>query len=78
MRRHYGVRTLRYKLIRYYEIDEWELFDLETDPRELSSVYDDPEYADVVAELTERLERLRAEYAVPDEDSVPYVEWPPN
>jgi hypothetical protein len=30
--RQYGVRTQRYKLIHYYEIGEWELFDLARDP----------------------------------------------
>lgn len=69
---HYGVRTLRYKLIYYYAdaleqmgaIDdskepEWELFDLEKDPYELNNVYDDPDYADVVVELTAELARLQ-------------------
>ncbi|MGH7444056.1 MAG: sulfatase family protein, partial [Longimicrobiales bacterium] len=36
--RQYGVRTERYKLIHYYEVDEWELFDLSRDPHELVSV----------------------------------------
>ncbi len=71
---HYGVRTLRYKLIYYYAdaldqpgaIDEtyepeWELFDLANDPYELHSVYDDPAYADIVNELKEELHRLQAE-----------------
>jgi arylsulfatase A-like enzyme len=74
VRRHYGVRTQRYKLIYYYEIDEWELFDLETDPDELNSVYADPEYADVVADLKTRLAQLRVDYEVPEEDPVPYPE----
>ncbi len=78
VRRHYGVRTTRHKLIHYYEIDEWELFDLERDPREMRSVFADPEYADVVAQLTERLGQLRDQYAVPEDDPVPYVDWPPN
>jgi arylsulfatase A-like enzyme len=42
VQRHYGVRTDRYKLIHYYQIDEWELFDLENDPIEMQSVYEDP------------------------------------
>ena len=71
---HYGVRTRRYKLIYYYadalgtpgSIDdskepEWELFDLEKDPYELNSVYDDPAYADVVKELKGELRRLQTE-----------------
>jgi len=37
---------------------EWELFDRESD---LRNVYDDPGYADTVAELTSELARLQAE-----------------
>jgi arylsulfatase A-like enzyme len=74
VRRHYGVRTQRFKLIHYYEIDEWELFDLERDPDELHSVYGDPEYAGVVDELKDRLAELRAEYNAPEQDPVPYPE----
>lgn len=68
--RHYGVRTDRYKLIYYYEIDEWELFDLEEDPEELESVYGEPEYADVAEELQAELKRLREHYQVPEESPV--------
>jgi arylsulfatase A-like enzyme len=60
--KHYGVRTERYKLIHYYETDEWECFDLETDPHELRSVYDDPAYSGAVADLRTELQRLRAYY----------------
>ncbi len=46
VKRHYGVRTQRYKLIHFYnDIDEWELYDLQRDPHELKSVYNDPGYA---------------------------------
>jgi len=62
VRRHYGVRTDRYKLIYYYEIDEWELFDLEKDPDELKSVYDDAAYAETVKDLKTELQRLRGHY----------------
>jgi arylsulfatase A-like enzyme len=60
VRRHYGVRTNRYKLIHfYYDIDAWELFDLQTDPHELTNVYDDPRYAATVPELRTELYRLQ-------------------
>ena len=71
VRRHYGVRTNRYKLIYYYEIDEWELFDLERDPSELTSVYRDPEYRATVEQLKELLKNLQEQYKVPGEDPVP-------
>ena len=45
---HYGVRTERYKLIYFNKIDQWELFDLQNDPREMKNVYADPAYAETV------------------------------
>jgi len=63
VKRHYGVRTQRHKLIHFYnDIDEWELYDLQSDPDELKNVYSDPRYADVARELTAELKRLRAQY----------------
>jgi arylsulfatase A-like enzyme len=68
VRRHYGVRTARFKLIYFHRIDEWELYDLEKDPREMKSVYADPAYADVVKDLKQRLAALRRQYK--DDDTV--------
>jgi arylsulfatase A-like enzyme len=65
--RHYGVRTESHKLIYFYTLDEWELYDLEEDPDELTSVYEDPAYASVRSELETELERLREYYAVPED-----------
>jgi arylsulfatase A-like enzyme len=62
VQRHYGVRTERYKLICYYDVRQWELFDLQTDPHEMKSVCDDPKYADVRRELEAELKRLQSEY----------------
>ena len=62
VREHYGVRTQRYKLIHYYEIDEWELFDLARDPHELKSVHADPTYAKQRETLAAELKRLRMFY----------------
>ncbi|HEY6596064.1 MAG TPA: sulfatase [Asanoa sp.] len=71
---HDGVRTRTHKLVRYYADGlglpgtsrrampvEWELFDLQTDPSELRSVYDDPAYAAVRDELTVLLARVQRE-----------------
>jgi arylsulfatase A-like enzyme len=66
--RHYGVRTVRYKLIHYYETDEWELIDLEKDPRELKSFYADEAYTAIRKELERELVRLRMLYNAPDEE----------
>ncbi|MAG55657.1 MAG: sulfatase [Planctomycetes bacterium] len=66
--RHYGVRTDRYKLIHYYRLGEWELFDLQTDPDELRSVHESPEYASIRKELEAELIRLREHYGDTDPD----------
>ncbi len=58
---HYGVRNERYKLIFFNRINEWELFDLQKDPHELKSVYDDPKYAGVQKKMIRELTRLRIE-----------------
>src|SRR5580698_2459583 len=63
--KHEGVRTSRYKLINFYELGEWELYDLEKDPHEMHSVYADPAYAETVKELKAELARLRDYYHVP-------------
>lgn len=60
--RHYGVRTDRYTLVHYPDHDEWELFDLEADPEQLTSVYDDPEYADVQQHLKDKIDELQEKY----------------
>lgn len=72
--KHYGVRTDRYKLIYFHDLHEWELFDLQKDPHELYSVYDDPSYAKVVKDLKKELERLRKELGDHDQ----WVDKPPR
>jgi arylsulfatase A-like enzyme len=58
---HYGVRTDRFKLIYFNKIDQWELFDLAKDPREVKNVYADPAYAETVKTLKEEMYRLKKE-----------------
>ena len=56
VKRHYGVRTDRYKLIHFYnDIDMWELYDLQSDPMEMHNLYGQAEYEPVVKELIEEL-----------------------
>jgi arylsulfatase A-like enzyme len=75
VKRHYGIRTDRYKLIHfYYDIDEWELYDLQADPQELQNLYGQAAYADVQANMHARLEKLRAQYGDSDELSSSFLQ----
>lgn len=63
VKKHYGVRTHRYKLIHFYDdVDIWEFYDLEKDPHELHNDYSDPAYADVIKKLKKELRRLQKKY----------------
>ena len=70
VRRHYGVADGRYKLIHFYEkdVDQWELFDLKTDPQEMKSVYGSADYAKIQKRLAKQLANHRADLKVPDAD----------
>jgi arylsulfatase A-like enzyme len=68
VKRHYGISTDRYKLIHYYyDIDEWELYDLQADPLEMRNVHNDPAYASVKADLHKQLEALIIKYKDSDD-----------
>ncbi len=75
VKRHYGVASERYKLIHfYYDIDEWELYDLEKDPNEMNSVYGDPEYAEVQEMMHQKLEELRGFYGDSDANDKKFLD----
>jgi arylsulfatase A-like enzyme len=66
--KHEGVTNGRLKLIHFYPVGEWELYDLEKDPHELVNVYGKADYAELQQQLHAELDRLRAELAVPPVD----------
>lgn len=72
VRRHYGVTTGQYKLIHYYNLNEWELFDLIDDPEEMQSVYGTTAYNAIQADLTRELQSLREQLKVPETDPRPF------
>ena len=60
---HYGIRTERYKLIHfYYDIDKWELYDLQKDPNELNNLISNDKYADIISNLKSELYNLKQNY----------------
>jgi arylsulfatase A-like enzyme len=75
VKRHYGIVTEDYKLVHfYYDVDEWELYDRKKDLQEMTNVYDDPAYADVVKDLKEKLAGLRVKYKDSEELDQMYIE----
>ena len=79
---HYGIRTQRYKLIDYYTINEWEMFDLEKDPDEMDNLMVEsgykvkPGYEDAFKDLLQQLKDLREYYK--DTTGLPVKFYPPN
>ena len=77
---HYGIRTDRYKLIYYYTVNEWELFDLEKDPDEMENLFEwsgfrvHPGYEAILPDLVNQLKDLRAKYK--DDTGAPVKMWP--
>jgi len=63
VKRHYGIRTMDFKLIHfYYDIDEWEMYDLKKDPKEMKNVFNEPEYSIKKQELIDILKKTQSEY----------------
>lgn len=72
VKKHFGVRTDRYKLIRFYDdIQTWELYDLEKDPNELNNLYGKPAYDSIQGVLKQKLDSLQEFYKVPASDRGP-------
>lgn len=65
VRKHRGVRTERWKLIHYYEVNQLELYDLQNDPLERINLAYDPKYRAVVQRLLRRIDELRKETGDP-------------
>ena len=66
VKRHYGVRDGRYKLIHFYnDIDAWELYDLKNDPNELNNLYGKPGTERITKRMMKKLAELQELYDDP-------------
>ncbi|WP_418502149.1 sulfatase [Flagellimonas sp.] len=69
VKRQYGVRTERYKLIHFYDdIDAWEFYDLEKDPKEQHNAINDEEYKDIITSMHKKLDSLQTYYKVTEKE----------
>lgn len=63
VRRHYGIRGERYKLMHFYgDVDQWELYDLQKDPHEMNNVYNNESYRNIADSMKTELDKLRVLY----------------
>ena len=77
VRKNRGIRTERWKLIHFFEQpQEWELYDLETDPDETVNLAGRPDQRERVRQLRDRLEALRRELGDLDPPGPPPVAAP--
>ncbi len=59
------IRTERYKLLLRYPDGLHELFDLRSDPRETENLYQNPGYAAIIEQLTDKIEEYFGRYEDP-------------
>lgn len=59
---HPGIRGNRYKLIYFYTVKKWELYDLQTDAREQKNLIRSPKHQTLIAQLKKELHKLRDQY----------------
>ncbi|PHN95544.1 sulfatase [Maribacter sp. 6B07] len=65
VKKHYGIRTKRYKLIHFYDdIDTWELYDLEKDPNEKINLIMNTDYDQVLHRMRVKLDSVQTHYKV--------------
>jgi len=65
VKKHYGIRTKRYKLIHFYDdIDTWELYDLEKDPNEKINLIMNTDYDQVLHRMRVKLDSVQTHYKI--------------
>ena len=62
MPRHEGIRDQRYKLISFYELNQWEFYDLKNDPNELNNLINDQSWSSEVIRMKKRLKILKNKF----------------
>ena len=69
VKKQYGIRTDRYKLIHFYDdIDAWEFYDLKIDPKELYNAIEDDSYTEAVQVMRKKLDSVQRYYKVTEKE----------
>jgi arylsulfatase A-like enzyme len=59
---HLAIRGTDYKLIYFYTVEEWELYDLKKDPGEQHNLIHSAAHQQVISDLKKELNHLRDQY----------------
>jgi arylsulfatase A-like enzyme len=59
---HLGIRGERFKLIYFYTINEWELYDLKTDPQEQKNLAASARHRKILLKMKKELLKIRDKY----------------
>ncbi|MCL8001130.1 DUF4976 domain-containing protein, partial [Brucella sp. 21LCYQ03] len=60
---HFGIRTPKYKLVRFYSNENfWELYNLVDDPQELNNIYEEFKDSKLVKSLKQDLKACIVKY----------------
>ena len=73
--KHYGIRTQKYKLVHFYQFDEWEFYDLINDPSEDENLYNSDAFTSQIEKLKTLLNENRTKYADQTDISIMPEEW---
>ena len=73
--RHNGIRTNRYKLMHFYEFDEWEFYDLKSDPDESHNLYNNSGYKSLIKRMKNQLKGLEKHYEDDSDMAVKPKAW---
>ncbi|MCK0192590.1 sulfatase [Arenibacter sp. F20364] len=69
VKKHYGIRSQRYKLIHFYDdIDQWEFYDLLEDPYEQHNAINDTRYQEVIGTMYQKLDSVQEHYKVMEKE----------
>tara|TARA_R110002033_G_scaffold169897_2_gene211238 strand:- start:39227 stop:40858 length:1632 start_codon:yes stop_codon:yes gene_type:complete len=69
VKKHYGIRTKRYKLMHFYDdIDTWEFYDLVNDPQEQKNAINDVSYTSIIAKMHIKLDSVQKIYKVSEKE----------
>jgi hypothetical protein len=59
----------------FYQFDEWEFYDLKSDPDEYNNLYNNPEYQSLVKRMKNQLNQLEKKYEDDSDMTVKPKSW---